>query len=225
MTGTELYRYGAESRAVRDCIPGELIQSLPRLERINGRTVVQFWYYSYNAMSPFNSEVPDYYVAIDPEEDRLVEMEALTQDHVFMQSWLDMVITDPRMREIRYLDHCARLLERGNITEEEITFSHALWLDAQAKDTFHWLYVSSGIRPEAVQLLLSPELGEQGRYLLWIWEMESMKYSWNRPEGWEQVEAVRQSDSFWKDRALFTELRDRGPRRGSRMWEIKEGRG
>ena len=225
MTGEELYRFGRESRAVRTCIPGELIQSLPRLERINGRTVLQFWYYHYDAMLPFNPEIPWFYAAVDPQTDTLVEMEALTTAHAFYRSWLDLVVSDPRMREVRYLDHCAGLLERGNITEEEIDHSQALWLDAQASETFSWLYMSSGIRPEAVRLLLTREQAQDSRYLLRIWEMESMKYRYERPEGWEKVEAVWQSDSFWKDRWLFARLRDLGPRRGSRAWEIRKGQG
>ena len=45
MTFNELYEYGMKSEPANLCIPQELVQSLPRLERINGKIVVQYWYY------------------------------------------------------------------------------------------------------------------------------------------------------------------------------------
>jgi len=221
MTGTELYDYGRNAAPARACIPRELVQSLPRLERINGRIVVQFWYYYQNVMYPFSWDMPMYYAAFDPEEDQLVEMQALTGKNSFFDSWLDLVSVYSQMRELRYLEHCAALLERGNITEAEIIYTQALWLDAQAKDIFPWLYGNSNIRPEAVELLLSPEMAKESRYLLMIWEMECMKYRVRRAEGWEKLEERWFDETFVSQRDIFWELRSWGPLKGLRT--LKDG--
>ena len=119
MTFDELYEYGMKSSPAKVCIPQELVQSLPRLERINGRIVVQYWYYYRNVSYPWQIDDPLYYAAFDIYEDKLVEMKALSH-HTFGQSWLDLLFWSREMREVKYLEHCVTLLERGNITEEEI---------------------------------------------------------------------------------------------------------
>lgn len=50
------------------------------------------------------------------------------------------------------------------------------WLDCQAKDIFPNLYYRSGIRPEAVQKLSSPEMAEKSRYILKIWSSELLQH-------------------------------------------------
>lgn len=216
MTGSELYDYGRKSAPARDCIPKELVQSLPRLEWIHGRVVLQFWYYYQNVMMPFGWDYPMYYAAFDPWQDQLVEMKALTGKRSFHPSWLDMVTVHSQMREIRYLDHCADLLERGNITQEEITHTQALWLDAQAKDIFSWLYENSGIRPGAVEQLLSPEMAENSRYILQLWSTELMKRVCCRADGWKQLKDCWFTETFNDQREIYWYLYDRGPLKGIR---------
>ena len=216
MTFDELYEYGKKSEPAKLCIPQELIQSLPRLERINGKIVVQYWYYYRNAAYPWQIDEPLYYAAFDIYEDKLVEMKVLSH-HPFSKSWLDLVTYSPEMREVKYLEDCVMLLERGNITEEEIIDTQARWLDCQAKDIFPELYYHSGFRPEAVQKLISPEMAESSRYLLQIWSTELHKYHVRRAEGYEQLEAIWNDPVFWEEKAIFNHLRDRGPIPGLRF--------
>lgn len=216
MTFNELYEYGMKSAPAKVCIPQELVQSLPRLERIHGRVVVQYWYYYRNVSYPWQIDEPLYYAAFDIHEDKLVEMKVLSR-RSFGESWLDLLFWSREMREVKYLEHCVMLLERGNITEAEIIHSQALWLDSQAKTIFPDLYYRSGIRPEAVQKLISPEMAEKSRYILKIWSIELQKYFPHRAEGYEQLEAIWNDSVFQKEREIFYELRDRGPIPGLRF--------
>jgi len=148
-----------------------------------------------------------------------VEMKALTDEHGFMQSSQDLIFWSREMREVKYLEHCAMLLERGNITEAEIIHTQAMWLDAQAKNIFVHLYYASGVRPEAVQELLSQNMAEKSRYLLWIWNVEVDKYRTKKAEGYEQLDAIWNDPIFEKERRIFYDLRGRGPMKGMRMKE------
>lgn len=217
MTFDELYEYGMNSEPAKMCIPQELVQSLPRLERINGKIVVQYWYYYRNVSYPWQIDEPLYYAAFDIYENRLVEMKKISRHSMPGKSWLDLVTCSSEMREVKYLEYCVMLLERGNITEEEIIDTQALWLDCQSKDIFPVLYYRSGIRPEAVQKLISPEMAESSRYLLKIWSTELHKYYVRRAEGYEQLEANWNDPVFRKERDIFCELRDRGPIPGLRF--------
>ena len=217
MTFDELYEYGMKSAPAKACIPQELVQSLPRLERIHGRIVVQYWYYYRNVSYPWQIDEPFYYAAFDIHEDKLVEMKTLSHHSIPGKSWLDLLFWSWEMREVKYLEYCAMLLERGNITEEEIIHSQALWLDCQAKDIFTELYYRSGIRPEAVQKLISPEMAETSRYLLKIWSSELLKHLHHKTDGYEKLEAIWNDPVFVKEREIFYELRDRGPVPGLRF--------
>lgn len=217
MTFDELYEYGMKSSPAKACIPQELVQSLPRLERINGRVVVQYWYYYRNVSFPWQIDEPLYYAAFDIYEEKLVEMKALSHHTIFGKSWLDLLFWSREMREVKYLEHCLILLERRDITEEEIIHSQAMWLDCQAKDVFSELYYRSGIRPEAVQKLISPEMAEKSRYILKIWSIELQKYFPQRAEGYEQLETIWNNPVFQKQREIFYELRERGPIPGMRF--------
>ena len=217
MTFEALYEYGMKSEPAKKCIPQELVKSLPRLERINGRIVVQYWYYYRDVSLPWQIDEPLYYAAFDIYEGRLVELKALADECAFRKSWLDLLFWSREMREVKYLEHCAMLLDRGNITEEEIIDAQAMWLDCQAKDIFPALYYRSGIRPEAVQKLISPEMAEKSRYILKIWSIEMQKYFPRRAEGWEQLEAIWKDPVFQKERKIFYELQDRGPMPGMRF--------
>ena len=216
MTFDELYEYGMKSAPAKACIPHELVQSLPRLERINGKIVLQYWYYYRNVSYPWQIDEPLYYAAFDIHEDKLVEMKVLSR-RSFGKSWLDLVTQSPKMREVKYLEHCVTLLERGNITEEEIIQSQAMWLDCQAKDIFTELYYRSGIRPESVQKLISPEMAETSRYLLKIWSTEILKHLHQKTDGYEKLEAFWNDLGFVKEREIFYELWDRGPIPGLRF--------
>ena len=217
MTFNELYEYGMKSEPANLCIPQEQVQSLPRLERINGKIVVQYWYYYRNVSYPWQIDEPLYYAAFDIYENRLVEMKKISRHSIPGKSWLDLVTYSPEMREVKYLEHCAMLLERGGITEEEIIVSQAMWLDCQAKEIFLALYYRSGIRPEAVQKLISPEMAESSRYLLKIWSNELHKYYMRRAEGYEQLEDIWNDPVFWQEKEIFYNLRDRGPIPGLRF--------
>lgn len=220
MTFDELYEYGMKSKPAKMCIPQELVQSLPRLERINGKIVVQYWYYYRNVSYPWQIDEPLCYAAFDIYEDKLVEMKVLRHLSVNSNSWLDLVTYSPEMREVKYLEHCVMLLERGDITEEEIIDTQAMWLDCQAKDIFPDLYFRSGIRPEAVQKLISPEMAESSRYILKIWCNELMKYFSQRAEGYEQIEAIWNDPVFRQEREILYELQDYGPLPGLRSeWD------
>ena len=216
MTFDELYEYGMKSAPAKEGIPHELVQSLPRLERINGKIVLQYWYYYRNVSYPWQIDEPLYYAAFDIHEDKLVEMKVLSR-RSFGKSWLDLVTQSPKMREVKYLEHCVTLLERGNITEEEIIQSQAMWLDCQAKDIFTELYYRSGIRPESVQKLISPEMAETSRYLLKIWSTELLKHLHQKTDGYEKLEAIWNDPGFVKEREIFYELWDRGPIPGLRF--------
>ena len=109
------------------------------------------------------------------------------------------------------------LLERGNITEEEIIHSQALWLDCQAKNIFTELYYRSGIRPEAVQQLISPEMAETSRYLLKIWSTEVLKHLHQKAGAREQLAAIWNDPLFDEERDIFFELQNRGPVAGMRF--------
>ena len=216
MTFDELYEYGMKSAPAKACIPHELVQSLPRLERINGKIVLQYWYYYRNVSYPWQINEPLYYAAFDIHENKLVEMKVLSR-RSFGKSWLDLVTQSPKMREVKYLEHCVMLLERGNITEEEIIQSQAMWLDCQAKDIFTELYYRSGIRPESVQKLIGPEMAETSRYLLKIWSTELLKHLHQKTDGYEKLEAIWNDPGFVKEREIFYELWDRGPIPGLRF--------
>ena len=216
MTFDELYEYGMKSAPAKACIPHELVQSLPRLELINGKIVLQYWYYYRNVSYPWQIDEPLYYAAFDIHEDKLVEMKVLSR-RSFGKSWMDLVTQSPKMREVKYLEHCVMLLERGNITEEEIIQSQAMWLDCQAKDIFTELYYRSGIRPESVQKLISPEMAETSRYLLKIWSTELLKHLHQKTDGYEKLEAIWNDPGFVKEREIFYELWDRGPIPGLRF--------
>ena len=217
MTFDELYEYGMKSEPAKMCIPQELVQSLPRLERINGKIVVQYWYYYRNVSYPWQIDEPLYYAAFDIYENRLVEMKKTSRHSILGNSWLDLVTCSSEMREVKYLEHCVMLLARGDITEEEIIDTQAMWLDCQAKDIFPNLYYRSGIRPEAVQKLISPEMAESSRYILKIWSTELHKYYVRQAEGYEQLEAIWNDPVFRRERDIFCELRDRGPIPGLRF--------
>ena len=217
MTFDQLYKYGMISAPAKACIPQGLVQSLPRLERINGRIVVQYWYYYRNVSIPWQIDEPLDYAAFDIYEDKLVEMRVLRHHQITGKSWLDLVSWSREMREVKYLEHCVVLLERGNITEEEIIHSQALWLDCQAKDVFTELYYRSGVRPEAVQKLISPEMAENSRYLLKIWSIELLKHLHHKTGACQQLEAIWNDPLFYQEREIFYELQDRGPVPGIRF--------
>ena len=217
MTFDELYEYGMKSAPAMACIPQELVQSLPRLERINGRVIVQYWYYYRNVSYPWQIDEPLYYAAFDIYEDKLVEMKALSHHSIIGKSWLDLLFWSREMREVKYLEHCVLLLERSNITEEEIIHSQAMWLDCQAKDIFPELYYRSGIRPEAVQKLISPKMAEKSRYILKVWSTELLKYLYPKVDGHEQLEAIWNESVFQQERDIFFELLERGPIPGMRF--------
>jgi len=137
MTFDELYEYGMKSEPAKLCIPKELVQSLPRLERINGRIVVQFWYYYQNVMYPFSWDMPMYYAAFDPEEDQLVEMQALTGKNSFFDSWLDLVywgngkLAESPEELCRYFataDMKFLLVQRSYLTNETLARNHLMWM-------------------------------------------------------------------------------------------------
>ncbi len=216
MTFDELYEYGMNSAPAKACIPQELVQSLPRLEHINGRVVVQYWYYYRNVSYPWQIDEPLYYAAFDLYEDKLVEMKVLSH-RSFGQSWLDLVTQSSKMREVKYLQYCVMLLERGSITEEEIVYTQALWLDCQAVTIFPDLYYRSGIRPEAVQKLISPEMAETSRYIIKIWSSELLKHIHQKTDGYEKLEAIWNDPVFAEEQEIFYELRDRGPAPGLRF--------
>lgn len=215
MTGNELYEYGRTSAPAMAVIPQELVQTLPRLERMEGRVVLQYWYYFHRASCPVICDTPLYYASFDPHRNCVVEMKAYCDDGSFMQSWLDLVSSHPQMREIRYLEYCARLLQQGDITEEEITQSQAMWLDAQAGDIFPWLYFRSGIRPGAVQRLLSPQMAEKGRFTGKLWIYECMKYIQWKEQGYHTLHSLLTQNVPARD--VYYELLDRGPMIGMRM--------
>lgn len=217
MTFDELYEYGMKSATAKVCIPQGLVQSLPRLEHINGRIVVQYWYYYRNVSYPWQIDEPLYYAAFDIYEDKLVEMKVLSHHSISGKSWLDILFWSREMREVKYLEHCVMLLERGNITEEEIIHSQAMWLDCQAKDIFQDLYYRSGIRPEALLQLLDPDMAKTSRYLLKIWSTELLKHLHQKTDGYEKLEAIWNDPVFQKEREIFYELRDRGPIPGLRF--------
>lgn len=219
MTFDALYEYGMKSEPARMCIPQELVQSLPRLERINGRIVVQYWYYYRDASFPWQKNEPLCYAAFDIYENKLVEMKVLSDYSFTGKSWLDLVIWSREMREVKYLEHCAMLLKRGNITEEEIIDTQAMWLDCQARDIFSELYYRSGVRPEAVQKLISPEMAEKSRYILKIWSAELQKSLYLKAKGYEQLEAIWNDPVLQQEWSVFCELRDRGPIPGLRSKE------
>ena len=219
MTFDALYEYGMKSEPARVCIPQELVQSLPRLERINGRIVVQYWYYYRDVSFPWQIDEPLYYAAFDIYENKLVEMKALSDHSIMGKSWLDLLLWSREMREVKYLEHCALLLERGDITEEEIIDTQAMWLDCQAKDMFSELYYRSGVRPEAVQKLISPEMAEKSRYILKIWSAELQKNLYLKAEGYEQLEAIWNDPVLKEEWYVFCELRNRGPIPGLRSKE------
>lgn len=216
MTFDALYEYGMKSEPARVCIPQELVQSLPRLERINGRIVVQYWYYYRDVSFPWQIDEPLYYAAFDIYENKLVEMKALSDHSIKGKSWLDLLLWSREMREVKYLEHCALLLERGDITEEEIIDTQAMWLDCQAKDMFSELYYRSGVRPEAVQKLISPEMAEKSRYILKIWSAELQKNLYQKAEGYEQLEVIWEDPVLKQEWGIFCELRERGPIPGLR---------
>ena len=217
MTFDELYEYGMNSVPAKACIPQELVQSLPRLECINGRVVVQYWYYYRNVSYPWQIDDPLYYAAFDIQEDKLVEMKALSHHPIIDKSWLDMLFWSREMREVKYLEHCVTLLERGSITEEEIIDTQAMWLDCQAKEIFPELYYRSGIRPEAVQKLISPKMAETSRYILKIWSTEILKYCHSKENGYEQLDSLLNDPVFQQEREIFYELWNRGPIPGLRF--------
>lgn len=216
MTFEALYEYGMKSEPARACIPHELVQSLPRLERINGKIVVQYWYYYRDVSFPLRIDEPFYYAAFDIQENRLVEMKRLTDRAIPGKSWLDLLFWSREMREVKYLEHCALLLERGDITEEEIIDTQAMWLDCQARDMFSELYYRSGVRPEAVQKLISPEMAEKSRYILKIWSVELQKNLYQKAEGYEQLEVIWNDPVLKQEWGIFCELRERGPIPGLR---------
>lgn len=216
MTFDALYEYGMKSEPARMCIPQELVQSLPRLERINGRIVVQYWYYYRDVSFPWQIDEPLYYAAFDIYENKLVEMKALSDHSIIGKSWLDLLFWSREMREVKYLEHCALLLERGDITEEEIIDTQAMWLDCQARDMFSELYFRSGVRPEAVQKLISQEMAEKSRYILKIWSVELQKNLYQKAEGYEQLEVIWNDPVLKQEWGIFCELRERGPIPGLR---------
>ena len=201
----ELYAYGKDSKPASACIPSELVQSLPKLELRNGRVIVRYWYYFCHQYYYWKWNEPLYCAAFDIYADKLVELKALTDSHEFMQSWEDLIIWSRDMPEIKYLEHCAMLLDRGNITEEEIIHTQALWLNAQTKDRFYQMY-TSGICPEAVEKLIRPEMAETSRYFLWIWSMELDKYRKQKAEGLKKLEEIWNDPVFKEEREIYYEL-------------------
>lgn len=219
MTFEALYEYGMQSEPARACIPRELVQSLPRLERIHEKIVVQYWYYHRDVSLPIRIDEPFYYAAFDIQENKLVEMKRLTADSIPGKSWLDLLFWSREMREVKYLERCAALLARGGITDEEIIDTQAMWLDCQSRNHFNWLYRCSGIRSEAVQKLIRPETAEKSRYILGIWSTELQKYLNQNAEGSEQLEAIWNDPVWNQEWDIFAELLNRGPLPGLRCEE------
>lgn len=214
MTAKELYEYGRKSEPAMAWIPRELVQSLPKLEQKQGRVVVQYWYYL-----PFFHIFPElyhplYYAAFDIHQNRLVEMEALTDCSVFMQVYRRQLLGHPYMPEVKYLEHCAALLNRGDITEEEMIQTQAMWLNSQTRDLFDDLYHSSGVHPEAVQKLLSQEMADTSQYILKIWHFESRKYKFQRGPGYQALDAIWTDPLLEKEKDVFWELCNMGPALG-----------
>lgn len=202
MTIEELYAYGKESKPARACIPKELVQSLPRLEKRGERILVRFWYYFCNASYHWEEDNPLYCAAYDIYADKLVELKALTDAHEFMQSWQDLIVWSRDMREVKYLEHCVMLLNRGNITQEEIIHTQALWLNAQTKGRFFQMYTSD-VCPEAREKLLHPEMAENSKYLLQIWGAELDQYWIRNAEGLEKLKEIWNDPVFQKERAVY----------------------
>lgn len=104
--------------------------------------------------------------------------------------------------------------------ELSIIQTQAMWLDGQAKDIFGELYRTSGIRQEAVQKLISPEMADTSRYILKIWNNESLKYRLSKAEGYQVLDALWTDPIFEKEKEVFYELQERGgPLKGLRFEE------
>ena len=101
MTFDELYEYGMKSEPAKLCIPQELVQSLPRLERINGKIVVQYWYYYRNVSYPWQIDEPLYYAAFDIYENRLVEMKKTSRQRKAFLAFLEKKRRQAQMKKKR----------------------------------------------------------------------------------------------------------------------------
>lgn len=215
-TPQSLYDYGRTAAAVKSCIPDGLVQSLPRITRLDGAVALEYWYYHVNAFVPVLELQPLFYLAIDPWFGFIRAFEAYTAQAKFRPSFLDMIFIDPEnAREVKYLEHAAQLLNDAELTDEEITHAQALWLDAQCEDAFNWLLRDSGIRPEAVEELLRPSMDDPPRHLLTLW-IRLLLLSLDEPGlkalVWQRMNAYRREDP-----AVLRRLENSVPAWGSRM--------
>lgn len=95
---------------------------LPQLRGLGQSALA--WYYGIEDL-----EEPLYYAEFDFYGNKLVEMKKVRHQSISGKTWLDHLFWSRKMREVKHLEHCVMLLERGGITEEETVDTQAMWLD------------------------------------------------------------------------------------------------
>lgn len=227
MTGKELYELGENNPQIKRLVPDGLTPCLPRLEMMDHRLVLQFWYFRVDVTSFTNAYYPLFYAELDASTRRLTAFRALTQETKFRRSFLDLWLISGFDQELAYLDHCAELVAKGHPTEREIIESQAMWLDAQCGKLTAWAQLMSGIRTEAVHMLLAPNPESTTRNLASLWRNELVYSSLLRgdllsrgltSEGNNYEEPYCGTYRlFGEDRHIFNKLLDMQPRCASRF--------
>lgn len=227
MTGKELYELGIENPQIKCLVPDGLTPCLPRLELMDHRLVLQFWYFRVDVTSPENSYYPLLYAELDASTRRLTAFRALTKGNEFCRSFPELWPVDGFDQELAYLDHCAALVAKGRPTQREITESQAMWLDAQCAELTAWAQLMSGIRTEAVHMLLAPNPESTTRNLASLWRNELVYSGFIQGELLSRGLTSEINDYeelccgvyrlFGKDRHIFKKLLDMQPRCASRF--------
>lgn len=172
MTGYALYELAKTQAQLQCLIPKGLTASLPRLEWMEQRLILQFWYFRVDYHDLIQDYSPLYYAALDARTYRLIAFEALGNDTGSRGSFLGFVFPESFPQEREYLDRCISLLEKATVTEEEIVESQALWLDAQCGSVADWAQMHSGIRMDAIHKLLAADPESKTRNLATLWKNE-----------------------------------------------------
>lgn len=133
MTGNELFDFGTNSREARCLIHRALGHSLPRLGYVHGRLVAEYWYFSVGGTERSAAEYIKKYAVIDLQTEEILVLKSVTSQTDFSESWETGYLTWRFRRARRYLNRCVRLLDKPEISDEDLKIIRRRWFHLQPK--------------------------------------------------------------------------------------------
>ena len=137
MTGEQLYQMAKSSPAAQACIPLNFEACAPRIRYKTG-WIAEFWYYFSN-INDGSIFYPQYYLAIDVPSGAPVQMLRLHESNACMGPAPELITTSFYENQLRYLEKCANLMEKGMPTQSDLEELEREWHAVHPKCLADWL--------------------------------------------------------------------------------------